>query len=113
MLRRARYGLIPRLLFVASVTAPLCAQAQISAPDELRTMRAAPGFDVYLFASEPMITNPAAIDVDTHGRVWMTEIRGYRRGATSPPSDKTMARRLLVGSPAPDRTDQLWGIESI
>ena len=35
-----------------------------------------------------MITNPAAIDIDTHGRVWVAEIQWYRGGAKNPPADK-------------------------
>ncbi|MBI3838416.1 MAG: HEAT repeat domain-containing protein [Planctomycetia bacterium] len=64
------------------------AQAQLSPDQELKTLKAAPGFDVSVFASEPLITNPAAIDVDTHGRVWVAEIQWYRGGAKNPPADK-------------------------
>src|SRR5690606_7606788 len=45
----------------------LVAQAQLAAEEELKTLRPAEGLDVSLFASEPLISNPAAIDVDTHG----------------------------------------------
>src|SRR5688572_11241741 len=31
-----------------------------------------------LFASEPMLTNPASIDVDEKGRVWICEAINYR-----------------------------------
>ena len=31
-----------------------------------------------LFASEPMMTNPASIDVDDMGRVWVCEAINYR-----------------------------------
>lgn len=63
--------------------------AQMSPEDELATLRPAEGFDVSLFASEPMITNPSAIDIDTHGRVWVAEIQWYRSAAKDdPPADK-------------------------
>jgi putative membrane-bound dehydrogenase-like protein len=62
--------------------------AQLSPDEELKTLRAADGIDVAVFACEPLITNPAAIDVDTHGRVWVAEIQWYRGGAKSPPADK-------------------------
>ncbi|SVD04130.1 uncharacterized protein METZ01_LOCUS356984, partial [marine metagenome] len=32
-----------------------------------------------LFASEPMILSPSAIDVDHRGRVWLCEVTNYRR----------------------------------
>lgn len=61
--------------------------AQMSAEKQLQTLQAPAGFEVQLFASEPMITNPAAIDIDTHGRVWVAEIQWYRRAAKNPPAD--------------------------
>ncbi|REK09833.1 MAG: hypothetical protein DWQ37_17115 [Planctomycetota bacterium] len=64
------------------------APAQLSPEEELKTLEAAPDFEVSLFASEPLVTNPAAIDVDTHGRVWVAEIQWYRGGAQNPPADK-------------------------
>ncbi len=70
------------LLLVLAV--PRTLPGQMSAQEELRTLRTPPGVKVELFASEPLITNPAAIDVDTHGRVWVAEIRHYRRGPKKP-----------------------------
>lgn len=64
------------------------ARAQLSPADELATLKVAPEIEVSLFASEPLIKNPAAIDVDTHGRVWVAEIEFYRGGAKQPPADK-------------------------
>ncbi|MBI3465628.1 MAG: c-type cytochrome [Planctomycetes bacterium] len=64
------------------------ARAQMSAEEQLKTLRVPKGFEVSLFASEPMITNPSAIDVDTHGRVWVAEIQWYRAKAKQPPADK-------------------------
>ncbi len=78
-------------LLIATLTGSLCAdpaRGQLSPADELGTLKAAPEIEVSLFASEPLITNPAAIDVDTHGRVWVAEIEFYRGGAKQPPADK-------------------------
>lgn len=58
------------------------------AEEELKTLRVPEGFNVSLFASEPLITNPSAIDIDTHGRVWVAEIQWYRAKAKDPPADK-------------------------
>jgi hypothetical protein len=35
--------------------------------------------DAQLFASEPMMLSPSAIDVDHKGRVWVCEVVNYRR----------------------------------
>ena len=44
------------------------------------------GLDCALFAAEPMVINPAAIDVDHRGRVWACEIVNYRKRAGSRPA---------------------------
>lgn len=76
-----------RLTLLASLwLASATCFAQVSPQEELKALRAAEGFDVSLFASEPMITNPSAIDVDTKGRVWVAEIEFYRKNAK--PADK-------------------------
>ncbi|HEV3136346.1 MAG TPA: PVC-type heme-binding CxxCH protein [Pirellulales bacterium] len=81
---------ISRLLSVLGLLIGLAslAQGQLSPDQELKSLKASPGFEVSLFASEPLITNPAAIDVDTQGRVWVAEIQWYRGGAKNPPADK-------------------------
>jgi putative membrane-bound dehydrogenase-like protein len=84
----------PRDLFLLVVTAGWLfalaadAGAQLPAEQELKTLKPAPGFEVSLFAAEPLVTNPAAIDVDTRGRVWVAQIQWYRSGAKNPPADK-------------------------
>jgi len=79
------------------------AWAQLSPDQELKTLRADPEFDVAVFASEPLITNPAAIDVDTHGRVWVAEIQWYRGGAKTPPADKIKVLEDTDGDGRADR----------
>lgn len=66
----------------------LTAHAQQSPEQELACLRAAEGIEISLFAAEPLVTNPAAIDVDTHGRVWVAEIEFYRKFANEPPRDR-------------------------
>jgi putative membrane-bound dehydrogenase-like protein len=74
------------VVFIASLCQSIAAQQP--ATGELASLRPAEDFDVSLFASEPMITNPSAIDVDSHGRVWVAEIQWYRSRAKQPPADK-------------------------
>src|SRR4051812_6835442 len=59
------------LALVAVFATPACAQ---KTPQEtIESISAVDGFEVKLFAAEPMIVNPIAVDVDTYGRVWVTE----------------------------------------
>jgi putative membrane-bound dehydrogenase-like protein len=45
---------------------------------ELQRMQPAEGLEVTLFASEPQLVNPANMDIDARGRVWVTEGANYR-----------------------------------
>lgn len=64
------------------------AVAQKTPPETIASISAVEGFEVKLFAAEPMIVNPIAVDVDTYGRVWVTEGTKYRRNVSNPPDDK-------------------------
>src|SRR5688572_8071876 len=48
------------------------------AASDMAKMTAATGVEAVLFASEPMLVNPADMDVDERGRVWITEGANYR-----------------------------------
>ena len=48
------------------------------AADALEQLDVHPDLEATLFASEPMMTNPASIDVDHLGRVWVCEAINYR-----------------------------------
>ena len=41
-----------------------------AAEEQLKKMKVADGLEVTLFASEPMVRNPANMDIDARGRVW-------------------------------------------
>ena len=49
-----------------------------AAREELKKMTTADGVEVTLFASEPQLVNPADMDIDARGRVWITEGANYR-----------------------------------
>ena len=85
MQRRVCLGLFSCALLAAF---PSLSFGQLSPEEELKTLRPAEGVEVSLFASEPMITNPSCIDIDTQGRVWVAEIQWYRAAAKNPPADK-------------------------
>ncbi|MCC6233041.1 MAG: PQQ-dependent sugar dehydrogenase [Verrucomicrobiales bacterium] len=72
-------------LALAAVAAvlPSSARAQVrhgrdAALEQLKQMTVAEGLEVTLFACEPMVRNPANIDIDARGRVWSTEGANYR-----------------------------------
>jgi putative membrane-bound dehydrogenase-like protein len=48
-----------------------------------RNMTVAEGLEVTVFAAEPLLRNPSAIDVDERGRVWVCDIANY--GSTRKP----------------------------
>jgi putative membrane-bound dehydrogenase-like protein len=53
-------------------------QAQQTPDDSLATLQVADGVHVSLWASEPMVNNPTSMDVDSRGRVWISEGLNYR-----------------------------------
>ena len=68
---------------------------------QLEQLDVADGLEVTLFASEPQVVNPANMDIDARGRVWVTEGANYRLwqkwGKLRPKGD----RCLLYTSPSP------------
>jgi putative membrane-bound dehydrogenase-like protein len=64
------------------------ALAQQTPAESVAAIQSADGLEVKLFATEPMIVNPIAIDVDTYGRVWVTEGTRYRKNVANPPDDR-------------------------
>ena len=45
--------------------------------DALQTFQIAPGFKIELIASEPLIADPVAMDVDEYGNIYVVELHGY------------------------------------
>jgi putative membrane-bound dehydrogenase-like protein len=68
--------LVIALLSLLVSAAPL--QAQQTPDESLATLHAADGVSVSLWASEPMVNNPTSMDVDSRGRVWISEGLNYR-----------------------------------
>ena len=55
-----------------------------AARQEAKKLEVAEGLDVTLFASEPMLVNPCDMDIDSRGRVWITEGANYRKWSNPP-----------------------------
>ncbi len=91
------------LVVALALLTPQLALAQMSPEEQLATLRAPEGFEVQLFASEPLVRNPAAIDVDSQGRVWVAEIQHYRRDAKDPPADTIKVLEDTTGDGRADK----------
>ena len=67
-------GLFRLVAFAISVTA----DGQETPEIALRSLHVADGLELSLWASEPMVSNPTAMDIDSRGRIWIAEGLNYR-----------------------------------
>jgi putative membrane-bound dehydrogenase-like protein len=78
-----------------------------AAREQLKNIKAADGLEVTLFASEPMVRNPADMDIDHRGRVWVTEGANYRMfqrwGKLRPEGDRIVILEDTNGDGAADK----------
>jgi putative membrane-bound dehydrogenase-like protein len=70
--------------------------AEHSAEKSLADLKVYDGLEVKLFASEPMITNPTNIDIDSRGRVWVCEAFNYRTNLNPDNPVKPEGDRILI-----------------
>src|SRR6266478_4633011 len=69
-----RYLLSTWLLWV--LTVPLYAQSDAKVPDpdpelERKALQLAPGFEINLFAADPLLAKPIQMNFDSAGRLWV------------------------------------------
>ncbi|MEE2736622.1 MAG: PVC-type heme-binding CxxCH protein [Planctomycetota bacterium] len=72
---------------------------QLTPQESLESLKTAPGLEASLFASEPLVNNPTAMDIDPLGRIWVTEGVNYRhqlRGNTQGQISDPLADRVKV-----------------
>jgi putative membrane-bound dehydrogenase-like protein len=70
--------------------------------ESLATFRLADGFQIELFAAEPLVSDPVAMEVDENGRMYVVEMHGY-------PLDLSGSGRVVLltdsdGDGKPDRS---------
>jgi putative heme-binding domain-containing protein len=75
-----RYSLC--LLLLLAPAAPLFAQRDAKIPDpdpevERRSFKVAPGFEVNLFAADPLLAKPIHMNFDAAGRLWVASSEAY------------------------------------
>ncbi|MBA4188205.1 MAG: hypothetical protein C0467_09340 [Planctomycetaceae bacterium] len=91
-------GIMPLAVLLASA-ALATAQPKggpLSPEAALKALKVADGFQVELFAAEPMLINPTSIDVDQKGRVWVAEAVNYRRKGFGRPIIRKEGDRIQV-----------------
>ena len=63
-----------------------------------------PDLAATLFAAEPLLSSPADIDVDAHGRVWVCEVVNYRgKRNTRPEGDRILVLEDTDGDGVADK----------
>jgi putative membrane-bound dehydrogenase-like protein len=68
-------------LLIAALFAVACSKPKTDEHDpkaSLADLKVYDGLEVTLFASEPMFSNPTNMDIDSKGRLWITEAYNYR-----------------------------------
>ncbi len=65
-------------LAMLTLTSPRLSVAQVSPEESARKLKPAEGLEATLWAAEPMVNNPTTMDIDSRGRVWITEGLNYR-----------------------------------
>src|SRR3954452_16807122 len=61
-----------------ALACPATGLAQVSPEESARKVKPADGLEATLWAAEPMVHNPTNMDIDSRGRVWVTEGLNYR-----------------------------------
>ncbi len=88
--------LVALLAFAHAAPAQPKKGGPLSPEEALKALQVADGFQVELFAAEPMLINPTTIDVDHKGRVWVSEAVNYRRVNFGRPIIRPEGDRIVV-----------------
>jgi putative membrane-bound dehydrogenase-like protein len=64
--------------FLIACSLAATALGQVGPAESAKQIKPAAGLEATLWASEPMVVNPTNIDIDSRGRVWVTEGLNYR-----------------------------------
>ncbi|HEV3162771.1 MAG TPA: PVC-type heme-binding CxxCH protein, partial [Isosphaeraceae bacterium] len=85
------------------------AQAQVSPEESAKQVKPAEGLEATLWASEPMIVNPTNMDIDSRGRVWVSEGLNYRltRNKNLPKVDGADKIKILEDTDGDGKADKM------
>lgn len=68
----------------------------LSAEEELKTFQVAPGYQVELAASEPLVGDPIFAQFGPDGRLWVVEMRGYMPDIHGNREDEPVGRIVIL-----------------
>lgn len=72
-------------------------ESPVLTPEEaLETFYMPPGYGIELVASEPLVTDPVAIDFDADGRMYVVEMRGYMPNLAGEGEDEPVGRVVVL-----------------
>ncbi len=66
------------IVLVVGLVVPGTIFGQVPAEETVKQFKHAENLEVTLWASEPMLSNPTNMDIDSRGRIWVTEGLNYR-----------------------------------
>ena len=92
---------------IAAATA-IPAWGQMKPDETVRAMQVADGLAVSVFASEPMFGNPCDMEVDSKGRVWVTEGWNYRASKLRPEGDRIVVMEDTDGDGVADKATTFY-----
>jgi putative membrane-bound dehydrogenase-like protein len=95
MKRLAPFLLLP-IAVLAGVVVRAGGEGQQSPEKTLAALEPAPGLELKLWASEPMLSNPTNIAVDERSRVWVLEGVNYRRPQRKLPDARPAGDRIVI-----------------
>lgn len=82
-------------------------QKPLSPEDSAKHTQVPAGTRLELFASEPMVVNPIAIDFDERGRCWVVESLGYPNSVPTEPGTGTDRIKILEDTTGDGRADKV------
>ena len=83
-----------------ALACPRTGLAQVGAEESAALLKPAEGLEATLWAAEPMVLNPTNMDIDSRGRVWVTEGLNYRlTAATGNPGSRRPTRSRSSRTP--------------
>src|SRR5690349_17364895 len=89
---KINYILLSVLLLAAcgkKQNGPVTLDSPVAAEDAVSTFELEPGFKLELVASEPLIADPVAMEIDENGNMYVVENHGY-------PLDKTKTSKVKL-----------------
>jgi len=104
-----RPGRAGAMALALALTMGATGRAQVGPEESTKKLKPAEGFEATLWAAEPMVVNPTGVDVDSRGRVWVTEGLNYRptRNRSLPPRPDADKIKILQDTDGDGKADKV------